>query len=103
MFWVDGLSKSLQRMPRLMNSFDSAWSVIDTVLSQTSEHSGVVLAIQRQLVDEVKKLQHTDAGQELFRMLEERGKKPSPRRDARPHPQAKGSEEWKNTWRAPVI
>ncbi|RXW15786.1 hypothetical protein EST38_g10063 [Candolleomyces aberdarensis] len=65
-FW-DGCSRTpsqAESMARLENSPESAWKAISAILERM-EDSGVVLALQEQLVDTGKSLQQTDAAKEL--------------------------------------
>jgi hypothetical protein len=65
-FWNGRADPPLQErtMARLDNSPDSAGEVIETILGRM-EDSGVVLSLQKQLVDKRKSLPQTDAAKEL--------------------------------------
>jgi hypothetical protein len=87
-----------ESMTRLNNSPDSAWSVIDTILKRM-EDNGVVLALQRQLVDKGKTLSQTDAAQELrakiLHLLQEPSTHSSPARKERLEALAREAQELK--------
>ncbi|KAJ2929180.1 hypothetical protein H1R20_g7918, partial [Candolleomyces eurysporus] len=76
-FWSDMLSASAPQtkaeMTALLNSKESAWDLIRLVLKRRADShiDGVILTIQKQIVDKSKKLKHTAAAQELRRNLEE--------------------------------
>ncbi|KAJ2926637.1 hypothetical protein H1R20_g10458, partial [Candolleomyces eurysporus] len=53
-----------ESMTRLENSPESAWKTVETILERM-EDSGIVLALQEQLVDTGKSLPQTDAAKEL--------------------------------------
>ncbi|KAF6751402.1 P-loop containing nucleoside triphosphate hydrolase protein [Ephemerocybe angulata] len=65
-FWSDKSHPGPRNpeMARLGSSAESAWGVVSTILERM-EKEGVVLALQRQLVDRGQILQQTDAAREL--------------------------------------
>ncbi|RXW13213.1 hypothetical protein EST38_g12641 [Candolleomyces aberdarensis] len=59
-------------MTALLNTQDSALDLIKLILKRRADShvDGVVLTIQKQLVDKRMKLKHTDAAQELRRKVD---------------------------------
>ncbi|KAJ2926624.1 hypothetical protein H1R20_g10449, partial [Candolleomyces eurysporus] len=62
--WAYDADMKENSMARLYNSLDSAWEIIEAILKRM-EDSGVVLALQRQLVDQGKSLPQTGAAKAL--------------------------------------
>ncbi|KAJ2926644.1 hypothetical protein H1R20_g10457, partial [Candolleomyces eurysporus] len=85
-------------MARLNHSLDSAWEIIENILERT-EGSGVVLALQKQLVDKGKSLPQTDAAKELrakiLHLLEDSGADNSQARKKRLEELAQQAKELK--------
>ncbi|KAJ2933921.1 hypothetical protein H1R20_g3186, partial [Candolleomyces eurysporus] len=76
-FWSNMRSESTphtrEEATALWNSKESAWDLIKLVLKRRADShiDGVVLKIQKQLVDKGKKFRETDAAQELRRKVKE--------------------------------
>lgn len=73
-FWQDMLGdpeSPMASMARLENTSGSAWELVDHVLGRLlhADVDGVILKLQKQLVDKQKDLRETSAAQELLKKL----------------------------------